>query len=135
MCRLLLLVYSLFSYSHYPFSIKRSYLLRLLRGRLLARPGRFERSTYCLEGSCSILLSYGRIKKLSGIYAIDYTMFLSGMSSFKKYILQGTPVFFGVLLILATRSLFGLLAVPRHDQGSKDHTVHHRYGQNRDHTF
>ena len=27
----------------------------------LARPGRFERSTYCLEGSCSILLSYGRI--------------------------------------------------------------------------
>ena len=25
----------------------------------MAIPGRFERSTYCLEGSCSIQLSYG----------------------------------------------------------------------------
>ena len=27
--------------------------------REVAIPGRFERSTYCLEGSCSIQLSYG----------------------------------------------------------------------------
>ena len=27
--------------------------------REVATPGRFERSTYCLEGSCSIQLSYG----------------------------------------------------------------------------
>ena len=29
---------------------------------LLVRPARFERATYGLEGRCSILLSYGRVK-------------------------------------------------------------------------
>ena len=45
----------------------------------LARPGRLERSTLCLEGRCSILLSYGRIYWLH-----DYTMFSSEMSSFQR---------------------------------------------------
>ncbi len=31
---------------------------------VMVRLGRFERPTYCLGGSCSILLSYNRIGKL-----------------------------------------------------------------------
>ena len=31
---------------------------------LVARPNRLERLTYCLEGSCSIRLSYGRVAGL-----------------------------------------------------------------------
>jgi hypothetical protein len=29
----------------------------------MAIPARFERTTYCLEGSCSIQLSYGILKR------------------------------------------------------------------------
>ena len=32
----------------------------LIRERHVARPARFERATLCLEGRCSIQLSYGR---------------------------------------------------------------------------
>ncbi len=33
----------------------------LTMNRFLAIPARFERATYCLEGSCSIQLSYGTL--------------------------------------------------------------------------
>jgi hypothetical protein len=29
--------------------------------KIVARPARFERATLCLEGRCSIQLSYGRV--------------------------------------------------------------------------
>ena len=36
------------------------YIISAIRTKKI-RPARFERATHCLEGSCSIQLSYGRI--------------------------------------------------------------------------
>ena len=37
-------------------------ILKPFRYKNMVRPARFERATYGLEGRCSILLSYGRVK-------------------------------------------------------------------------